>query len=228
MPLSAIYVGEFMIVVSDLEGTLTTGATWRGVRDYLQQTRSPLSYRLFFLVHLPSAALAKLGLVDEQDVKAQWMVDQARLLKGMPEAELLEMAQWILEHELWPKRRQAAVDELLERRANGSRVIVTSGGYQQLVAAFAARIGGEGIGSTLEIKEGCITGKVLGEVNVRQHKANGLIAVLNGDSIAAAYGDTASDVPMMAMAEEAVAVVPNRELRAIAVARGWRILEEVS
>jgi phosphoserine phosphatase len=217
-----------MVVVSDLEGTLTTGATWRGVRNYLQQTRSPLAYRLFFLVHLPSAILAKMGWLDEQDVKAQWMVDQAQLLKHMPEAELLEMAQWICEHELWPKRRQVAVEELLAWREKGKRVILTSGGYEPLVAAFAERIGAEAIGSTLEIAEGHITGRVIGEVNVRQNKANSLVSFLDGDSITAAYGDTASDVPMLSMAEEAVAVAPNDELRAIAVERNWRILEDFS
>ncbi|MCA9920525.1 MAG: hypothetical protein KC445_21370, partial [Anaerolineales bacterium] len=42
--------------------------------------------------------------------------------------------------------------------------------------------------------------------------------------LVAAYGDTMRDIPMLEMAETAVAVHPDAILRETAVQRGWRIL----
>ncbi len=55
-------------------------------------------------------------------------------------------------------------------------------------------------------------------------------AVLGGGgaALAAAYGDSLADVPLLEMAAEPVAVAPDPELRALAVARGWRILDDVA
>ncbi len=50
--------------------------------------------------------------------------------------------------------------------------------------------------------------------------------MLAGRPLIVAYGDTRSDIPMLSLAQEAVAVYPDPQLRQVALDRGWRILEE--
>ena len=51
----------------------------------------------------------------------------------------------------------------------------------------------------------------------------GVASPFTGDL--AAYGDTASDISMLGMSQQPVAVCPDDELRKVAVARGWKIIE---
>ena len=112
------------LVASDLEGTLTTGETWRGVGRYLRAERGPWTaarYRAFFAANTPGALLARRGVIDEQAMRLRWMRDLARFFRGFDTAELGHMAEWVVEHELWPKRREAVIAELATHRAAGQR-----------------------------------------------------------------------------------------------------------
>ena len=51
------------LVVSDLEGTLTAGASWRGIRAYFREFRSCWTYDRFLLGWLPRYLLVKMGLL---------------------------------------------------------------------------------------------------------------------------------------------------------------------
>jgi len=42
--------------------------------------------------------------------------------------------------------------------------------------------------------------------------------------IVAAYGNTISDLPMLEMSEQPVAVYPDAKLRRVAERRGWRVM----
>ena len=52
----------------------------------------------------------------------------------------------------------------------------------------------------------------------------GLSYIFPDARIVAAYGDTLSDLPMMEMSEQPVAVYPDAKLRRVAEERGWRIV----
>ncbi len=214
-----------MAVASDLEGTLTTGATWRGFGNYLKQYRSALRYNLFLLLRLGGIPLAKSGVIDEQNYKNRWIVDLLGLFKGATPDEVAHMAQWVVEHEMWPRRRQDVIDDLLRHRDQGRRILIATGTYQPLAEAFARRLGVEAFGTPVEYVDGRLTGRVVGEVRVRQGKLDQIRAALNGDQLVAAYGDTASDIPMLEASECPIAAYPNAQLRRVALERGWRILE---
>ncbi len=214
-----------MAVVSDLEGTLTTGATWRGFGKYLQTFRSRPRYWAFLVLRLMGVPLVKLGVFDEQTYRSAWISAMLLQFKGATPADVARMAEWVVEHEMWPRRREDALAEIARHRAAGQRVIVASGTYQPLVEAFARRIGAEALGTPLEFADGRTTGYTDGPIRVRQEKVDQVLAALDGEEIVAAYGDTASDVPLLELAREPVAVYPSPALRQIATARGWRILE---
>jgi phosphoserine phosphatase len=192
-------------VASDLEGTLTTGATWRGFGNYLKQYRSALAYNLFLAVRLPMPVLVGTGLLDQQRAKSAWIADQLKLFTDATVDEVNHMAEWVVEHEMWPRRRPAVLEEIEQHRVNGHHVILATGTYQPIAEAFAARIGAA--------------------VSVKSEKADNLRDRIGNETILAAYGDTASDLPMLEMAEQPTAVHPDKRLRAAAGARSWRIID---
>ena len=211
-------------VASDLEGTLTAGETWRGVGRYLKRHGRGAKYRAFFLSRLPGVLLAKMGLADGQAVRDGFLVGMARLFRGMTQAEVDGMAEWVVGEELWPKRRQAVLGELETHAEAGRRVVLAAGGYQPVVEAFARRIGAEAVGTLLEFSEGEATGRLVGGVNTGRVKAERLGEHVGAGELHVAYGDTSADLLMLEMSEAPVAVWPDPRLRKEALDRGWRLL----
>ncbi len=231
-----------MIIASDLEGTLTTGETWRGVGKYVSQHGRKWIYRRYLATHLPTAVLAKAGLVNRTRERYRWVIDMAQLLQGYSATQLAEMGEWVAQHEMWPQRRQAVIGELLAHARNGAQIVLVSGTYQPILDAFARRMVAElgnnaaivapivAIASPLAMKDGLATGTLDGPLNVEQAKVARVQAWLQRAAAGTAaidmmYGDTLGDLQMMELCRAPVCVHPNAALRRIALARGWRILE---
>lgn len=214
-----------MAVVFDLEGTLTRGATWKGVGRYVREHRSALRYSAFFAAHLPGVALVNVGLMRRERYKITWITDEVRLLAGADAAEVQRMAAFVVEEEMWPRRRADVLAELEAHRAAGERVLIASGTYQPIAGAFAARLGVEALGTALEVRDGRLTGRLAEPVQNGAHKVDAVRAYLGGEAVTAAYGDTAPDAPLLAIAAAPTAVYPDDALRQMAVAGGWRILD---
>ncbi|MGQ9905006.1 MAG: HAD family hydrolase [Anaerolineae bacterium] len=227
-----------MIIASDLEGTLTTGETWRGVGKFVSQNGRKWAYRRYLATHLPTAVLAKAGLINRTRERYRWVIDMAELVKGYSTEQLTEMGTWVAQYEMWPKRRQAVIDEVLTHARNGAQIVLLSGTYQPILDAFAQCLMREApgilpivaIASPLEVKDGLATGKLDGPLNVEQAKADRAQAWLRGAHADTAgidmmYGDTLGDLQMMELSRTPVCVYPSAALRRIALARGWRILE---
>lgn len=214
-----------MIVVSDLEGTLTIGGTVRGFAKYQQKHHDSLRFRLSLYGELAIYYASKIGLASEQDSRIRLLHWMVRQLKGADATELDQVVNWLIDQELWAQRREDVIAELQAHRKAGHRVIIVSGTFAPIAEAFARCIGIEAIGSPLEFDSaGRMTGKLAGEVSVRSEKVERIRQLAGGEPILAAYGDTENDVPMLEMASEPVAVYPNKQLLAEAEKRGWRIL----
>jgi phosphoserine phosphatase len=173
---------------------------------------------------LPLVLMARAGLIDRQRFRDRWMVDFARFLRGFDREQLDQIGDWVVEHEFWPKRRDEVVTELRQRVAAGDRLLLASGTFEPVLAALARRLGAEGVGTPIEVREGRATGRVSGAVNTGAVKARRVAEALGGVVPAAAYGDTAADVPLLERTGEPVAVHPDAALARIARERGWRIL----
>lgn len=211
-------------VASDLEGTLTTGETWRIVGEYLKAHGRGGRYRLFFYSHLPGAMAARSGLINAQRYRERWFEDMTALLAGLPRAQIEDLMRLVAD-EMWRARRVDVVAELERHRAAGARVLIATGAYQQAAELFAARIGAEAAGTPLQFDaEGRATGRLDGVVSTGETKAARVRAWLGSDTLLVAYGDTEGDIPMLRLAAQPVAVYPDTRLRAEATARGWRII----
>jgi phosphoserine phosphatase len=223
--------GAAPVVAADLEGTCTAGETWRGVARWLSAHGRAWRYRRFFLPRVAALPLVRVGLVERQAFRNRWIRDLARLLDGLNEAELDALAAEVVATELWPKRRVAVLDELARAAADGARVVIASGTYEPVLAAFAARLpGGPAgpvalLGTPLEMRDGRTTGRLAGPIGTGAPKAARVLDLAAGAELAVAYGDSLADAPLLRAARQAVAVAPDDELGPLAATSGWRILD---
>jgi phosphoserine phosphatase len=220
------------LVVADLEGTCTSGETWRAVGRWLVENGRRGRYRRFLAPRLAALPLVRLGAISRQAFRDRWIRDLAGLLDGLTAVDLEALAREIVEDELWPKRRVAVVEELEAAAADGASLVIASGTYQPVLANFVARLAGGpsgpavGLGTPLQVAEGRTTGRLVGRVGTGSLKADRVSELAAGAPVRAAYGDSLADAPLLELAAEAIAVAPDRELRALAIARGWRILDD--
>ncbi|MGA7207178.1 MAG: phosphoserine phosphatase SerB [Specibacter sp.] len=111
-----------------------------------------------------------------------------------------------------------------EAKAAGHTVAAVSGGFSQILAPLAARLGLDfALANDLEIVDGRLTGKVSGAVVDRASKATSLLAWSAEVGIAVeatmAIGDGANDLDMMAAAALGVAFNAKPAVRAVADAQ---------
>ena len=215
-----------MIVISDLMGTLTTGSPILGLLDWVRQHQSKLQANAYIASTLPSLVLAKLGLIDWQRWGQGLMVDSLSLLKDMTPEKFDEVAEWVVEKDLWKKRHADVIARLEEHTKNGAQVYIASSVHQPGVEAFAKRIGARAIGTPVEIVEGKV--RITTELVASEKKIEQVLSHLAVDQIDYAYGDSALDIPLLEHADHPVAVHPENKLRAVALERGWEIIGETA
>jgi len=219
------------IVASDMDGTLTTAETWRGVHQWIRANYPSPAASRFITVRLPLVFLARSGLMNKERFRARWLEDQTKLLRGLPAEKLAVMGEWVVEHHLWPARRVEAVTEVQAALARARTVdasaelVLATGGYQPIAAAFAKKLGATiALGTPFEVLNGIATGRLAAPTQSGEEKARAALACAAGGRILAAFGDTAADIPLLKLAERAVAVAPDRALSLEAARVGWERL----
>lgn len=220
------------LVVSDMDGTLTTADTWRAVLAWVREHHPSGAARRFVAVRLPRIAAAKATRADKDAFRARWMADLAQLLRGVAAGDLELMGEWVVERHLWPARREIALtavaDALDSARADDPSVelLLATGAYQPIADAFARRIGASAaLGTPLALEAGHATGLLAAPTQSGSEKAAAVRVRAAGGRVVAAFGDTAADRDLLELAERAVAVAPDADLRRLALANRWEILE---
>jgi phosphoserine phosphatase len=211
-----------MIVVSDMMGTLTTGAPFLGVVDWLRHNRSKLRANWIMASTMPAYVLAKSGILDWQTWGQQLMIDSLRYIDNADDEKLNQVAEWVVEHNFWVKRRQDVIDRLVHHREQGAQVFIASSVFEPFIAPFAIRIGAQVIGTPVEIING--RARIVGELIADDKKIEKVLSRIGVDRVDIAYGDTILDVPLLEHADHPVAVYPDAKLKSIALERGWEII----
>lgn len=211
-----------MIVVSDMMGTLTTGSPILGLMDWVKHNQSKLRANFYMVSITPSYLLAKNGWIDWQTWGQKLMVDSLAYIKDADEEKLLRAAEWVVEHDLWKKRREDVVARLIGHREQGAQVYIASSVIEPFIEPFAKRIGAQTIGTSTEIVNGRV--KMVGELVADEKKIEQVLSRLGVNRVDIAYGDTVLDIPLLEHADHPVAVYPDKKLKAVALERGWEIL----
>ncbi len=100
--------------------------------------------------------------------------------------------------------RPAAMQRIGWHKARGDRVVVVSGNFELLLAPWCRQHALELIGSRLAVRGGRLSGHYLGAQCVGEEKARRVRASLDLDAFTRihAYGDTAEDHALLALAHE--------------------------
>jgi phosphoserine phosphatase len=217
---------ERTIIASDLNGTLTTGSPVLAVYRWLTENQPESCPPLFKYRLLLSYLLVKVKL-KEIDT---WGEEAMRSVLGLirnPDPETLDaVMEFVVDNELWPKRRQIPVDLLQDFHHQGFEVYIISAAYHPAVELFSQKIASDrtyGIGTPVEITPDGL--KLADQLNSRARKLETLLEAIGSQKLSIALGDTFADIPMLEIAESAIAVHPDNKLRWTARELGWKIIE---
>jgi phosphoserine phosphatase len=211
-----------MIVVSDMMGTLTTGSPFLGLVDWVKHNQSKLQANLTMASVMPSYLLAKNGIIDWQLWGQKLMINSLDYVKNIDEEKLKQVSEWVVEHNLWKKRREDVIQRLIDHREGGAQVYIASSVVEPFIEPFAKRIGAQVSGTPVEIKDGRL--RMVGELVASEKKIEQILNRLGVKRVDFAYGDTSLDVPMLEHADHPVAVYPDAKLKKIALEKGWEII----
>jgi phosphoserine phosphatase len=211
-----------MIVVSDMMGTLTTGSPFLGLVDWVKHNQSKPQANFHMAMIMPSYLLAKGGLIDWQAWGQKLMVESLGYIRNADEAKVRQVAEWIVEHDFWKKRREDVVARLIKHREDGAQVYIASSVVEPFIEPFARRIGAQVLGTPTEIVNGKL--RMVGELKANEKKIEQVLKRLAVDRVDVAYGDTVMDIPLLEHADHPVAVYPDKQLKSVAVERGWEII----
>ena len=172
-------------VAFDVEGTLTTGTAWEGMRDALARDGQTQRFNDFQRRQLPRYLLYRLKLTDAQAFKEDWVAGLLQLFAGRTAAELAEIGRQIVETHLWPARREDIVAELLAHQAAGRQIVLVSGQFQPFLDAFAAKVQADlGLGTAGEWQDGRFSGRLVWPFTTGMRK----VELLAGDAVVASDG----------------------------------------
>ncbi|MFT3923023.1 MAG: phosphoserine phosphatase SerB [Myxococcales bacterium] len=141
----------------------------------------------------------------------QSLRERVRLLKGTPESALVQVLERI---HLTPGAEELV--RVLKRL--GYRTAVISGGFIEVVEPIQKRLGLDyAYANRLEVKDGLLTGEVLGTIVNRQRKAELLVSIAQTERIGIdqviAVGDGANDLDMLHRAGLGIAFNAKRTVQ---------------
>lgn len=150
--------------------------------------------------------------------------------RGWDAAEVRRLARETLEEVVVPLVHAEALELIAAHRARGHDVWIVSSSGEEVVAPIAEHLG---IRDVIASRSGIdADGRYDGTVEFYAYgaaKAEAMrdIARVRGYDLDAcsAYSDSVTDLPMLSVVGHAVAVNPDRELRAAAASHGWEVRE---
>jgi HAD superfamily hydrolase (TIGR01490 family) len=217
----------------DVDGTLTTERVWRGVLEYYKcRGLRQWTYRLFWAVHTPLFLLYKAGLLSQSAFRKPWARHLAWFIRGESEEEPRLVWDWVAKEYLSPFWRADALELIKQHKKNGDLVILVSAGLTPLEQAIAEHLGADfAVGTQPALRGGRYTGGVAGPVCIDAEKATLAQAALQQRGLdvdlaaSTAYADGATDMALLEMVGHPVAFHPDEQLKPIAQARGWKLIE---
>jgi len=215
-----------MIVISDMMGTLTTGSPVMGMIDWVKHNQSKLQANLKYAGIIPGYILAKAHLIDWQSWGQGLMVNSLSWVQDASPEKFDAVAEWVVEHDLWRKRRENVIARLQAHAQNGAQVYIASSVVEPIGQSFAARFGAQAIGTPIKFVDGTV--QLAGELVSSERKIEEVLSRLGVERVDEAYGDTVLDIPLLEHADHPVAVYPDDTLRALAKERGWEIIGETA
>lgn len=165
------------------------------------------------------------GTEDQDDVEAS-RSQALDFIKGRSEQDLIDIGNEIVDSSMLSKV-YPGTRELAQLHLNaGQQVWLVSATPVQLAQILAKRLGFTGaLGTVPEVRDGVFTGRLVGDILHGPGKKHAVAALATLEDLdlsrCTAYSDSSNDIPMLSMVGTAVAINPDKKLKAEATKRGW-------
>lgn len=187
------------LALFDFDGTITDRETMPG---FVRAATRPVRLKVGLVVLAPLVVGYKHRVVPGTMVRAAicWFG-----FRGVPVRELEQHGVAFAQSVLPAMLRPEAMARIAWHKARGDRIVVVSGGLDVYLAHWASSHGLELLCSSLEQRDGRLTGYYNGAQCVRDEKVRRVKALCSTQDFGKvyAYGDTPEDHAMLAMADEA-------------------------
>ncbi|MDR0432962.1 MAG: HAD-IB family hydrolase [Bifidobacteriaceae bacterium] len=159
---------------------------------------------------------------------AIFQTERLEVIRGISVAEVVgvgeELYEQVLAHRIFPATKRL----LDQHRQSGHEVWLVSAAPIEIGSLLANKLGATGaLGTVPEREDGFYTGRLVGGLLHGPAKADAVtqLAAERGLDLPAsfAYGDSASDVPLLDVVGNACGINPDRRLRAYCAAHGWPV-----
>lgn len=212
------------VVIFDLDGTLVRGQSQRLFMNYLfgkGLVRAIPCAKLYcwFILH-------KIGLAKDPEKAMRyafsffknWRVDMMEIL-------VQDFMQSTLQENVYAQGKEL----IAEHDPTECHLILLSNAFESLSKTAAEQLGiSSAFGTTLESSEGRFTGRLSGQPLFGNAKAEFIKRYVEKHHISLkgswAYGDSISDLPVLELVDNPVAVNPDRKLYREALIRNWPII----
>jgi HAD superfamily hydrolase (TIGR01490 family) len=172
----------------------------------------------------------KMHLIGELAMRVATFQRLTTLLRGSTEREISKRAR-VFAAKSKDFLRPETSEILEEHKRKGHTTILLSGMLQPYIEAIKQELGIDiAIGTELEIKDGCYTGRLAMVPYFGERRAQALSELINkldykvNLSESFAYGDAIFDRYFMGMVGNPVAVYPDNKLAEYAKQHGWSVL----
>ncbi|MGH8049983.1 MAG: HAD family hydrolase [Arenimonas sp.] len=186
------------LALFDFDGTITTRETFVDFINLAVPTKKLLLGKILLA---PLVIGYKLGLVSVHTIR--WAVAGIGF-RGMTKTAAENAGAKFCNEFLPTVIREHAIEKMQWHKAQGDTVVVVSGGFDLYLKHWCQQYGVELICSALEVANGKLTGRYLGEQCVGKEKTRRIHEQYDIKSFAMvyAYGDTREDLDMLNIADK--------------------------
>jgi HAD superfamily hydrolase (TIGR01490 family) len=184
------------IALFDFDGTITTRDTLLEIIRYAKGDRAFLTG---FALLSPWLITMKAGLLSNSEAKQKVL---SYFFGGTPPEAFGETCEAFAGKKIPSLIRPAAMERIKEHQQNGFTVVVVSASPENVVEPWCRQHQLECIATRLEVKNQLLTGRINGNNCYGEEKVRRIRERFDIDSFGQiyAYGDSAGDKPMLALA----------------------------
>lgn len=216
----------------DLDGTLYTGHIWQDlVRHHWAARRHRRWVAAYLSWNMAPLPLYKLGLMSRTTYFHIWGETMGWLLRGWPMAEAQALFEKLSEEQIVPNVRPDILDRLHQHQDQGHLVALVSGTFAPFLEVIARRLGVQhAIGTPLEVRDGYYTGRIVPPLCQSEGKPQRAQAYFVDQNVEVdwmasyAYADRNTDIPLLSLVGQPVAVYPDEILLAHARTEDWPVM----
>jgi phosphatidylglycerophosphatase C len=186
------------LALFDFDGTITTREMYR---DFIQVAVPPRKRAIGTILFVPMVLGYRLGVISGSVIRAAVV---AYGLRGITETTMDEIGKRFARDALPGVLRSHAMERIRWHKAQGDRVVVVSGALDVYLSHWCREHELELICTSLEAREGRLTGRHRGRQCVGKEKARRIMQTLDVEAFPTiyAYGDTEDDLDMLGLAHK--------------------------